>query len=194
MRTATRRGLLGALVVFSWALPLLANSISMGPQAMEGDLKVSPGTVLRAGYDFTIPGSHPADTVQFANAVVTFHAQCGTGTGGGTIVVVLSGNSITVPPNNSAWFPSGDQSSPSVYEGSLAVPDLCSGGLLRLQSGGTFSADLQASDTTLSVHVRWHYSANGSSGSWSGTSSFVPDPLQINASTVKAKVPTLKQR
>ncbi|HXB54825.1 MAG TPA: hypothetical protein VN461_08590 [Vicinamibacteria bacterium] len=177
-----RRGLVAAVigmsVILFSALPLLAGSISMGPQAMEGDLKVSPGTVLMAGYDFTIPGSHPANTVQFVKASVTFQAQCVSGTGGGTIVVFLSGDSITVPQNSSGWFPSGDQSSPLVYQGSVAVPDLCKGGLVRLQNGGTFSADLQASDTTQSVHVRWHYSANGSSGSWSGTASFRPGPLQ----------------
>ncbi len=32
-------------------------SLTMGPQAMEGDLKVSPGTTLKAGYDFTVPGN-----------------------------------------------------------------------------------------------------------------------------------------
>ncbi len=178
MTMATRRGLLASSVILFSAFPLLANSISMGPQAMEGDLKVSPGTVLMAGYDFTIPGSHPPDTVQLVNAFVTFQAQCASGAGGGTIVVSLSGNPVTVPQNASGWFPSGDQSSPLVYQGSVAVPDLCGGGLVRLQSGGTFSGDLQASDTTHSVHLRWHYSANGSSGSWSGTASFTPDPLQ----------------
>jgi len=40
-----------------------AGSLVMGPQAMEGDLKVSPGTTLLVGYDFTIPGRHPDTTV-----------------------------------------------------------------------------------------------------------------------------------
>ena len=31
--------------------------LTMGPQAMEGDLKLTPGTTLNAGYDFTIPGN-----------------------------------------------------------------------------------------------------------------------------------------
>ena len=44
------------------AFPLLATPISMGPQAMEGNLKLSPGDLLMAGYDFTIPGSHRAAT------------------------------------------------------------------------------------------------------------------------------------
>ncbi len=36
-------------------------SLTMGPQAMEGNLIVAPGTVIEAGYDLTIPGSHPGD-------------------------------------------------------------------------------------------------------------------------------------
>src|SRR6476620_6142629 len=31
-------------------------AISMGPQAMEGDLKLSTTQTLTAGYDFTVPG------------------------------------------------------------------------------------------------------------------------------------------
>lgn len=43
--------------------------------------------------------------------------------------------------------------------------------------GGTFTADPQSTDTTNAIHVRWHYSANGTSGSWSGTASVVPDAI-----------------
>jgi hypothetical protein len=149
----------------------------MGPQAMEGNLKVNPGTLLLAGYDFTLPGSHPAIDVLFASPMVTFEAQCVSGAGGGTIVLPMAGSFTTVPQNSSAWYPSGDQHSPAVYQGSIMVPDLCGGGTMTLKSGGTFTADLQASDTSRAVHVRWHYSANGTSGSWSGTGSFLPGPL-----------------
>jgi hypothetical protein len=159
------------------AFPLLANPISMGPQAMEGNLKVSPGTILRAGYDFTIPGAHPEIDVAFDNAKVVFQAECVGGGSAGPIFVPLSGGLTTVPKNSSAWYPSGDQHSPAVYQGAVVVPDLCGGGEMTLKSGGTFTADLTASDTTRNVHVRWHYSANGSSGSWSGTASFEPGPL-----------------
>src|SRR5262249_59944362 len=86
------------------AFPVLADPVSMGPQAMEGNLKVSPGDVLMAGYDFTIPGSHPSVTVQFFNPMVAFQAECVAGTGGGTIVVPLGSDSITVPQNSSAWY------------------------------------------------------------------------------------------
>ncbi len=159
------------------AFPLLANPISMGPQAMEGDLKLSPGDLLMAGYDFTIPGSHPAIQVAFVNPMVTFQAECVGGGGGGALVVPIPSDIFTVPQNSSAWFPSGDQHSPLVFQGSVVVPDLCGGGQITLRDGGTFTANLQASDTTRGVHVRWHYSANGSSGSWSGTTSFLPGPI-----------------
>jgi hypothetical protein len=177
-----RRGRLAPLVValaagFLSPSSVLADPISMGPQAMEGDLKVSPGDILMAGYDFTIPGSHPAITVQLVNPAVVFQAQCVSGGDAGTIVVPLASGPIPVPQNSSAWYPSGDQHSPLVYQGSAVVPDLCGGERITLRKGGTFSAVLTATDTTRSVHVRWHYSANGSSGSWSGTGSFRPSPM-----------------
>ena len=121
------------------AFPLLATPISMGPQAMEGDLKLSPGDLLMAGYDFTIPGSHPAIQVQFVNPMVTFQALCVEGGGGGTIVVPMPSDQFTVPEKSSAWFPSGDQHSPLVYQASIPVPDLCAGGKIRLDKGGTFA-------------------------------------------------------
>lgn len=160
------------------AFPVLADPIVMGPQAMEGNLKVSPGTLLMAGYDFTIPGSHPAIDVQIVNPMLTFQAGCVSGVGGGAFIVPIGGSLITVPQNSSAWYPSGDQHSPAVYQGAVIVPDLCGGGLITLKSGAVFTADLQASDTSRAVHVRWHYSANGSAGSWSGTGSFRPGPLK----------------
>src|SRR6266536_295880 len=63
----------------SGATTSASGSISMGPQAMQGDLKLSPGAILKAGYDFTIPGTHPEDTVQFTSANVTFQPLCVSG-------------------------------------------------------------------------------------------------------------------
>jgi len=149
-------------------------AISMGPQAMEGDLKVKPGDTLSAGYDFTMPGNHPAATLLFTSAMVTFQAQCVSGSGGGSVVVPIADSTYTDPAGSSQWFPSGDQHSPLVYQGSVAVPNLCGGGQMTLKKGGTFTAQLQSTDTSDKVNVRWHYSADGSAGGWSGTSSFVP--------------------
>jgi len=114
-------------------------SLSMGPQAMEGDLKVSPGTTLLVGYDFTIPGNSNTLTVTVSNPQVTFAVACVSGTPSqsmGTITMPTQSYLVT----NSQWYPSGDQHSSLVYQGSAVVPDLCGGGQIRLNQGGTFSA------------------------------------------------------
>jgi hypothetical protein len=107
---------------------------------MEGNLIVYPGDTLRVGYDFTMPGQHPAATAVFMQTTVSFHALCASGPGGGLIVVNIGDASYTNPQNSSAWYPSGDQRAAAVYQGSATVPDLCSGGALTLRQGATFSA------------------------------------------------------
>jgi hypothetical protein len=143
---------------------------------MEGNLVVAPGTTLEAGYDFTLPGSHAATTVTFVTPGVVFDGQCTSGGGAVTFVVTMGTASYAVPVNDSAWFPSGDQQSSLTYEGQVAVPDLCGGGDISLAAGGTFSSVVEATAQVPGdgVHVRWHYSAHGSSGSWSATAHVQP--------------------
>jgi hypothetical protein len=153
---------------------VLATPISMGPQAMEGNLTLSPGVMLQAGYDFTMPGNHPTASVSFIGAKVAFEWTCVSGAGSGTLIVPMADQSYTDAQNSPAWYPSGDQNSSLVYQGSIAVPNVCSGGLVSFRAGGTFSAGISSTDTTDKVNVRWHYSGNGSAGGWSGTKSVVP--------------------
>ena len=141
---------------------------SMGPQAMEGDLKVAPGTTLQTGFDFSVPGTHSGFTAQISGAQVTFQATCASGPGGGTVVVTMPDQSLWVAANDSTWRPSGDQHNSSVYQGSVSVPDICHGGQVHLQTGGTFTATVLTSDY-VNVNVRWHYRCGGTSGSWSGS-------------------------
>jgi hypothetical protein len=119
--------------------------ISMGPQSMEGDLKVSPGTTLLAGYDFTIPGNSSPFKVVFTNPQVVFAARCVSGQtpsqGSFTVTMPTQTYSVT----DQSWYPSGDQHSSLVYQGSISVPDLCSGGQVRLDKGGTFTANVSLS-------------------------------------------------
>lgn len=152
----------------------VARLLSMGPQAMEGDLKVAGGSTLKAGYDFTIPGQHPADSVSFVGANVVFAYTCTSGSNSGTFSVPIPDATISDPAGSPSWYPSGSQSDPSVYQGAISVPNVCpTGALVRLQKGGTFSTGVASSGTD-TINVRWHYSANGGSGSWSGTSAVVP--------------------
>jgi len=144
-------------------------------QAMNGDQKVKQGSILSAGFDFTMAGKHPTATVGFLGSTVTFNATCASGTPGSmTITVNIADQSYTDPANSSAWFPSGDQNSPSTYQGSTVVPSFCDpGALVRLQQGGTFSTNVTSTDKVDKVNVRWHY-MDVTGGGWSGTYTVVP--------------------
>jgi hypothetical protein len=118
-------------------------TFSMGPQAMEGALKVAPGTTLTGGYDFTLPGNSSTLPLTVSNAKLVFAAKCVSGAtpSASTFTVTMPAQSYTV--TNSQWYPSGDQSSSLVYQGSVQVPNLCpNNGELDLSQGATFSAAL----------------------------------------------------
>ena len=146
----------------------------MGPQAMEGDLKLSPGTTLQVGYDFTMPGRHPTATVSFIGSNVTFAWSCVSGPGSGVLVVPMADQSYADEENSPAWYPRGDQDSSLVYQGSIAVPNVCRGRPVSFRAGGTFSSVISSTDIKDKVYVRWHYSGGSSAGGWSGTQSVVP--------------------
>jgi hypothetical protein len=166
------------------ALPSMANNISMGPQAMEGDLKLSPGNALEGGFDFKIQNG-VGGTVSFVGAKLTFaNISCDNGATPTqtTIVLDMGSPTYTVPVGNSDWQPSGDQhNSSTLQSGIFVIPDICSGGKVRLNHGATFTADLQSSNLSADIHVRWHYigcfTSSCTSGSWSGTGDFQPDVL-----------------
>jgi hypothetical protein len=146
---------------------------------MDGDLKVAQGSKLLAGFDFTMPGSHPEANIGFLGPKVVFNATCASGSPGSPkpIVVDIPNQIYTagtaVPANNSAWYPSGDQTSAATYQGFAIVPGFCDPGtLVRLQQGGTFSTNVLSDDKEDKVNVRWHYS-DGTGGGWSGTYSVI---------------------
>ena len=117
-------------------------SLTMGPQAMEGNLIVSPGASLKAGYDFTVPGNNASLSLTVSSPTVVFAVRCvsGAAPSAATFAVSMPQNSYSV--TNSQWYPSGDQASSLVYQGSTVVPDLCHGGQLSLSKGGTFTASV----------------------------------------------------
>ncbi len=137
--------------------------------SMEGNLPVHSGDTLRAGFDFSIPGNHPADTVTFSNINVSMTVQCPDKTSV-TLNVPMPNQTITDPAHDNDWLPSGNQSSNLVYQGSITVPPICGGATGHVPKGATFTAVLMGS-TNDSVHVRFHYS-DATSGSWSGTQGY----------------------
>jgi hypothetical protein len=203
---ATTVGLGSALLLTVSSGVALANPITIANQSMEGDLRASPGDWLAAGYHFS--GSTTGATYSFVNAQVTFPVSCvssGVTPSQSSLVVSLSGGPYT--GQSGQWVPTGNQSSVLVYQGAIQVPDLCSGGKVSLAKGGSFTADVQSSDTTHSISLQWHYrdpNAKGQgnidcastspgnnttagvgacSASWSATKSVVPDSMSSSTPT-----------
>ena len=148
-------------------------------QAMDGDLKLPQGSTLSVGYDFTIPGQHPAANIGFTGPTFTFNVTCTAGTPSFSPVVVTFSDPNSPyqdPLNSTAWYPSGDQKSSSTYQGSATLPTCTDpNGLVRLQQGGTFSATVTSDVQVPKVNIRWHYKgATGAGGGWSGASSVTP--------------------
>jgi hypothetical protein len=129
----------------AWSGPksiICPGSLSMGPQAMEGDLKVSPGATLKVGYDFAVPGNKASFSLTVNNPQVVLTVRCVSGASPSQSTETVSMPSQTYSVTNDQWIPSGDQHSPLVYPASITVPDLCGGGQLRLDRGGTFTANV----------------------------------------------------
>jgi hypothetical protein len=84
----------------------------MGPQAMEGDLKVSPGTTLQAGYDFTVPGNHASFSLTVSNPQMVFAVRCVCGATPSASTFTVTMPTQTYAVTTDQWYPSGDQHSP----------------------------------------------------------------------------------
>ena len=154
-----------------YVVPATSPTSTTKAQAI-GDVKVAPGSTLTAGYDFTIPGKHPATEVLFVDGQVTFDATCVSGSGrradhGAAAEPGLSGRrerERLVPERRPEVAPH--------------VPGIShrSRPLWRRRDParqGTFSARVLATTTPVKVDYRWHYL----SGGWSGTYSVTPDPV-----------------
>jgi hypothetical protein len=115
----------------------------MGPQAMGGHLQVAPGTILEAGYDFTMPGNNNTLSMTVSAAQVSFAVSCVSGTAPSASVITVPLKARTYRITGSQWYSSGDQSSLQTYQGSVHVPALCgTKGQISLAKGGTFTATL----------------------------------------------------
>jgi hypothetical protein len=123
------------------------------------ELVVHPGDTLNVGYALSLPGKHAAATITFNRAQVVVQAQCEQGHHGhggdgddhgnsgrddrknsGQFLIDIADTSYSVTANSSAWVPSADQTSPTVFQGTATVPDLCHGGAIKIAGDGTFTA------------------------------------------------------
>jgi hypothetical protein len=130
----------------SWSATVSPNcqtgSISIGPSTMEGDLKVSPGQAVDVGYDFNLPSNHSLFTVLVNNPQVAFTIRCTSGAAPSQSTYTVAMPTVAYSVGDSNWHPSGDQQSGLVWEGTFTMPNLCNGGQVRLDKGGTFTANI----------------------------------------------------
>jgi len=182
------------LVTVVAAAPALAAVITIPSQGGNSATNLNPGQSIYVGFDLTYPGqpnNYPTGAitdVRSISAVLSVdcvnNAVNPTQT---TVTVPVDEQIIDGKTGSNGWYPSGNQASPLVYQGSLAMPNLCSGGTMIVgkQTMGPFSADVYSTESPLtSVSMRWHYGAasdlstNGGNGSsWSATKSVTPDAL-----------------
>jgi hypothetical protein len=159
---------------FVVALPSSGSATPIKPPGGGESFNIRPGDSFRVGYDFTIPGNKSPVTVTWSNpqAVVSFTCPGG---GSGSFTIPMPNYSVTV--SDSAWYPSGDQHSALVYQGSITAPDGCGGGqVMKQQKIATFTADVTSSPSGVKVSYRFHDVDNNASGSWSSTQSVVTTP------------------
>ncbi|MBV8159297.1 MAG: IPTL-CTERM sorting domain-containing protein [Acidimicrobiia bacterium] len=170
-----------ALVVLA-AGPAAAATVTIPAQGGNHQVTVSAGATVVAGYDFTY---NQGSTVEVLNGKASLDVTCAsTNQYAGTVTVTMPNQTYDGSQNSQGWEPSGDQGDPSTYQGSLTMPNLCSGGQMVIgkPNMGPFTADVY-SNTQQQLNFRWHYGLpsdekpNGNGTSWSATKSVTPDAL-----------------
>jgi hypothetical protein len=129
-------------------------------QSMEGDLRVAGQQTINYGYAFALTGAaaHEAPYyVSVTGAQIVFpEIQCGAGTPVTTSLVLPLPDQtyLAAGPN---WYPSSDQYSSLVYQGSAVVSSqLCPQSTVRLKNGGVFSATVETCPTVPTAFPTLH--------------------------------------
>lgn len=186
LKSATTAAILAASGIAVAATPAYANTVTIPAQGgMNGAETLAPGTTVYGGYDF---GDVSGATTQFLSATLVLDLSCKSGTASPSTVTISFPNQAYVDDNENSegWVPSGEQSSSLTYQGSVVIPSACPGAdvIVGQPNAGPFTAEVQSTNTSTSIGVRFHYglasdfSSNGGTGtSWSATKSVVPDPI-----------------
>ena len=168
--------LLVASISALWLAPAAsAQSVVMaGPT---GNLTVSPGDTIEAGYEVAVGQSfHPEDTVSVTSAVVRVSVNCTNG-GSQTITINIGSQPVSVTADTTAWSPSD-----STYQGQTMVPSTLCGGKQGTANGATFTAtfghschlrkdeshkDCDDEDHCFRFHIRDHNNGGDRDGGFS---------------------------
>ncbi len=126
------------------------------------------------GYHLKIPGSHPAVTVKVVNPIVVYHVVCPNNAVTSFTLALPTPYIAAMPASPTDWFPASSQSDPLVCQSGLVpAPDVCSGGVMDVSTGATFSATFYSTDHVHSIQVQFHY-GTACNGGWSSTPTVQP--------------------
>ena len=153
---------------------------------MEGNLQVTPGTTIYAGYNFSNGGGASTVTVQAVS--LQLDLKCSSGTASPSVLVV----SFPATQTFTSPFPTA-QSDPKTYEASAVVPNACGGATVGVgvPNAGPFSAQFWSDKSGVSFNVQFHYgiastvpagadgcsNCTGNGTSWSGARAATALPL-----------------
>ena len=156
--------------------------------SMNRPIDVWAGTSVKAGYAVSLNGAHPAATVLLVGGSAQLDILNPDGRSK-TLTIPFNNQDFSIPANNSSWFPSPNQKSPLVWQGSAIPPfgghatDIFFSAIGKPQppdgsGAGSPAGPGLVTDTGDPVDVRFHADGggNGASGSWSPTVT-VPDDL-----------------
>jgi hypothetical protein len=156
--------------------------------SIERPLGINSGDTVLAGYDLWMANAHPAATVSLAGGNLQTDVSCPDGSSY-TLAVPLPDQSYSIAAGDNSWYPSPNQKSPLVHQGSTtnSSPAACSGGVAKssyfsaLGEGPAFTfagPGFRTTDTTDPLNVRFHCDAgdNGAGGSWSPTTTVNYNP------------------
>lgn len=181
--------------------------------SMNRPLNISAGDNILAGYDLWMDGSHPAATVSLGGVTTTTSGGVTTTTTTGgtvttdvscpdgssyTLAIPLPYQSYSIAAGDNSWYPSPNQKSPLVYQGSataagFAPATACNGGIatsayfsalgaqIKGGSGNPAGPGFATTDTSDPLNVRFHCDVSGSKGpggSWSPTITVAYPPAQ----------------
>jgi hypothetical protein len=129
-------------------------------QSMEGDLRVAGQQTINYGYAFALAGAAAHQAPYYVSVtgaqIVFLDIQCGAGTPL-TTSLVLPLPDQTYLASGSSWYPSSDQYSSLMYQGSAIVSSqLCPQSTVRLKNGGVFSATVETCPTVPTAFPTLH--------------------------------------
>lgn len=135
-------------------------------------LTINSGDTVQAGYQFHIPGNHPAATASLVNGAITADVRCFDGTSYTLTIPLPASQSYAIPADDRLWVPGQ-----GTWQGSVTAPECGNGDSRGILEGAYLSAlnvstgvgnpptgtGLTTTDAAAPLVTRFSLSANGKS-------------------------------